>query len=404
MMKFVVKNVTRSKGRVGNILDLNKRPDVVLPTPLCLLNTRKGCVPHLTYDVLHKMVLNRQHSLPLCLPLTTLANSRTAIKAYGKGIASFIGFEDQVIYLSIQDPAEAIPQGYNDKAGISLWPKTGRWQLDVQHFMEMVESFQPDMAQVLCDSDTNKDSTPKRIRKSLDRSLHYLDLCLVHHAKSENVRERTALFATVEGGYDKASRKHSAKQTALRPVDGFVIEGFHNNGPEAENINPDDIKELVSEVVEHLPADKPRVLPGVYRPDVVLAAVQQGIDIFDTSYPYVVTERGGALVFKYSFRGAENSASSRGGDGEGSKTFEWNMKDTRYAADFTPIVEGCECYTCLKHTRAYVNHLLMTGEMLAEVLLMIHNLHHYLQFFSAIRDALTSDMLDQLKDVVLNSS
>lgn len=76
----------------------------------------------------------------------------------------------------------------------------------------------------------------------------------------------------------------------------------------------------------------------------------------------------------------------------------------RYQDDFGPLLEGCTCYCCQRHTRAYVHHLLVTNELLAGVLLMMHNFQHYFSFFSAIRDALRDNKLDQLKNLVFRQA
>lgn len=75
---------------------------------------------------------------------------------------------------------------------------------------------------------------------------------------------------------------------------------------------------------------------------------------------------------------------------------------TRYRDDFRPLVEGCGCYCCRNHKRAYLHHLLVTNELLAGVLLMIHNTSHYQDFFSALREALAADKLDLLRRRVLS--
>lgn len=76
----------------------------------------------------------------------------------------------------------------------------------------------------------------------------------------------------------------------------------------------------------------------------------------------------------------------------------------RYRDDFRPLVEGCECYCCQNHKRAYLHHLLVTKELLAGVLLMLHNLAHYGGFFSALRRALESGHFETLKSKVLGLS
>lgn len=74
----------------------------------------------------------------------------------------------------------------------------------------------------------------------------------------------------------------------------------------------------------------------------------------------------------------------------------------RYRDDFGPLVEGCGCYCCKNHQRAYLHHLLVTNELLASVLLMIHNTAHYLGFFSALREALAADQLHLLRRRILS--
>lgn len=73
----------------------------------------------------------------------------------------------------------------------------------------------------------------------------------------------------------------------------------------------------------------------------------------------------------------------------------------RYRGDFRPLVDGCSCYCCKNHKRAYIHHLLVTNELLAGVLLMLHNMTHYLGFFRALKEALANDRLQDLKSKVL---
>jgi queuine tRNA-ribosyltransferase subunit QTRTD1 len=73
------------------------------------------------------------------------------------------------------------------------------------------------------------------------------------------------------------------------------------------------------------------------------------------------------------------------------------MSDPSLKMDMSPLVADCECYTCRKHTRAYIHHLLAVREMLGKVLLMIHNLHHYTVFFQSIQEAIKQDRLEDLR-------
>ncbi|TMS16441.1 Queuine tRNA-ribosyltransferase accessory subunit 2 [Larimichthys crocea] len=183
--------------------------------------------------------------------------------------------------------------------------------------------------------------------------------------------------------------------------------------------------QLITAVTKELPEDKPRLLQGVGRPDEVLACAEAGVDLFESFFPFQVTERGCALCFDYDVspdperagrappavleleenRETAVVAQQNGDLNLDERTqmtsFEIDLKDKRYQDDFRPLVEGCGCYCCKNHQRAYMHHLLVTNELLAGVLLMIHNTAHYLGFFRALREALAGDKLDLLKRRVL---
>lgn len=206
----------------------------------------------------------------------------------------------------------------------------------------------------------------------------------------------------------------SARETAKRPVLGFCLDGLQT-GSMDQTLRT----KLISAVNTELPEDKPRLLQGVGRPDEVLACVEAGVDLFEGFFPFQVTERGCALCFNYNICPDPERAvleqdevekqlieTQRNGevnleDQTQMTTFEINLKDKRFEDDFGPLVEGCSCYCCRNHQRAYIHHLLVTNELLAGVLLMIHNTVHYQGFFSAVREALAKDELDVLKQQVL---
>lgn len=167
-------------------------------------------------------------------------------------------------------------------------------------------------------------------------------------------------------------------------------------------------------------------------PEDVLAAVQQGVDLFDCTYPLQATANGYALSFPLSPSaaaaaaaasgqqhqpqaaavansnpfGAAAAAAGGGGDGNGSSSrvvdvdageddTKINLWALRHRLDKGPLVPGCSCFTCQNHSRAYIHHLLHTHEMLAGVLLQMHNTHWWLGFFAAIREAVHQGQLQQ---------
>ena len=116
--------------------------------------------------------------------------------------------------------------------------------------------------------------------------------------------------------------------------------------------------------VDQLPAGKLRYMMGVGMPEDLLAATAQGVDLFDCVVP---TRHG-------------RNHTAFGKDGTSLK-----LRNAQYADDPAPLVEGCGCYCCRKYSRAYLRHLAVADEMLAGILLSIHNIHFLQDLMRAIR-------------------
>lgn len=383
-MRFSVSHACKgSNGRRGEIWALKDFPDGErLPTPMCLLYTQAGSVPHLTCDTLHRIKHIDHH--PALFPLPAIASFSSSVQEFGGGISKFAGLSSHPAIVRVQDPMKLTPSGFNDKAGVSVWDAAGRIHLNALTFTRIMESFKPACYQALCDSDTPKDASNKRLNRAVERTTSLLDQCIAAKSLSSALSD-CSILGTVVGGYSREHRLASAQEIAKRDVDGYVVEGFHVDGPESTNIKFDDVKGLLDEVVAYLPEDKPRFMHGILRPEFILKAAMSGIDVFDASFVNAATDGGLALSFSCS------------GDKDLSLMLErdlldqqlaLNVKDLSYRDKLTPLLEGCECYTCEHFTRAYVNHLLNTGEMLAYVLLNLHNIHHFLKYFEAIRNFL----------------
>lgn len=229
---------------------------------------------------------------------------------------------------------------------------------------------------------------------------------MVHSSKLQT------LFPFFPGGYDRKARKFSASETSQRSssLDGYVLDGFHENGPGSLDLDLSPVIDiLANDVYPHLrdgggenASEKPRLFHGSCDPAMVFRLVSEaGVDMFDASYVYHVTEEGKALVFENRFDEVIVS-NGNGSPKKAKKDFALNLKDPRFKEDFTPLSDRCSCYTCEKHTRGYVNHLLSTNELLGPVLLSLHNLHHYQVFFESLRKAVESKRLEEFKKVVLN--
>ncbi|MGH0186540.1 UNVERIFIED_CONTAM: hypothetical protein FKN15_021881 [Acipenser sinensis] len=398
--------------RLGVLTNLGKNGDKTLEVPGCLLYTRCGSAPHLTHETLETI-----EKIPAVtqLTLSTLAEYHEVLEEYKEGAGKFIGMPDSVLYCSLQDPAAPCPPGFITNKTVSVWGSGGRMEMTASKFMALQEVVRPDWFQSMADGETvQEDTSKKRVRKSVDRTLAFLDECLQLQQKSQDL-QGVEVLGVVEGGDILEERTRSAKETAKRPVGGFVLDGFQGDAMTRELR-----LKLISSVTAELPDDKPRLIQGIGRPNEVLDCVEAGVDLFESFFPYQVTERGCALSFRFRYQldpemqvlernGAQVNEEPRAekdsdvGDKEEKEPmtpFEMDLKSKKYREDFGPLVQGCSCYCCRNHTRAYVHHLLLTNELLSGVLLMMHNFQHYFGFFHSLRQALQEGHLEKLKALV----
>lgn len=128
----------------------------------------------------------------------------------------------------------------------------------------------------------------------------------------------------------------------------------------------------IKEVLEKVESDLPNIILFDGHPNDIRKAVSSGIDLFIVTMPILYAKRGYAMTFPL-----EN--------GENCEELAIDLKSMDYVHQHTPVVEGCSCMCCKKHSRSYIHHLLEVHEMVASTLLVIHNLHHYERLFEQIR-------------------
>src|SRR6266513_452898 len=171
-----------------------------------------------------------------------------------------------------------------------------------------------------------------------------------------------ALFGIVQGGAHLDLRRESLNRTAEIGFDGYAIGGL-SVGEEKEVM-----WRVVSDLAPAMPAEKPRYLMGVGTPEDLLEAVSHGIDMFDCVLP----TRNGRTGQAFTTRG------------------KLNIKNARWTRDTRPLDELCRCSVCRRHSRAYLRHLYLAGEMLASVLLTHHNLAFFLDTMRGVRQSIRS--------------
>ena len=180
-----------------------------------------------------------------------------------------------------------------------------------------------------------------------------------------DAREGYALFGIVQGGLHPDLRRASAEGLIGIGFDGYAVGGLAvGEGQQA-------MFEVLEATVPHLPADRPRYLMGVGRPDDIVGAVLRGIDMFDCVLP----TRSGRTAQAFTRRGTVN------------------LKNARHADDPRPLDEACRCPACRQFSRAYLHHLVRAGEILAPMLLTWHNLTYYQDLMAGLRGAIVEGTL-----------
>jgi queuine tRNA-ribosyltransferase len=172
--------------------------------------------------------------------------------------------------------------------------------------------------------------------------------------------QRNALFGIIQGGMYEDLRDESLQGLTNIGFDGYAIGGLSVGEPK------DDMLRILAHTAPQMPADKPRYLMGVGTPEDLVAAVAQGVDMFDCVMP-TRNARNGWLFTQYG---------------------DIKLRNTRYKMDTAPLDADCSCYTCRNFSRAYLHHLHRVGEILGSRLNTIHNLHYYQQLMSEMRSAI----------------
>ena len=182
--------------------------------------------------------------------------------------------------------------------------------------------------------------------------------------------EGAAIFGIQQGALDERFRRESADALIQIGFDGYAVGGL------AVGEGQDAMFGCLDYAPGQLPADKPRYLMGVGKPDDIVGAVERGIDMFDCVLP--------------TRSGRTGQAFTRGGP--------INIRNARFGEDSGPIDPACRCPVCASWSRAYLHHLVRAGEILGAMLMTEHNLWFYQQLMSDLRAAIADGALKTFAD------
>ena len=229
-------------------------------------------------------------------------------------------------------------------------------ELSPERSIEIQEALGSDVAMVL-DHVIQLPADKPVVRDACDRTVRWADRCRQAARRSDQ-----AQFAIVQGGLDTDMRVDCAERLVGLDFPGYAVGGLSVGEPEEE------MYRVLDATCPALPADRPRYLMGVGTPRNILEAISRGIDLFDCVMP----TRNGRNALAFTDQGP------------------LRMRNLKHQLDTEPLERDCPCPAC-RHSRGYLRHLFMAGEMLGPMLLTSHNLTYYQRLVAEAREAIEAD-------------
>jgi len=239
--------------------------------------------------------------------------------------------------------------------------------LSPEKALEIEIALGADIAMVL-DECIETPSEDARARQAAGRTLDWARRSRDYFA-SHGDPARQMLFAIVQGGTNRELRRTSAEALVNLDFPGYAIGGLAVGEPHAVTC------EMTEAAAAKLPADRPRYLMGVGKPEQILDYVALGVDMMDCVLP-TRSARHGCLFTSHG---------------------RLLIRNAQYAEDPRPIDDNCACAVCRRYSRAYLRHLYRSGEFLAVILNTHHNLYFYLDFMRQIRKAIEFGNLESFR-------
>ena len=229
--------------------------------------------------------------------------------------------------------------------------------LSPEKSIQVQKSINSDIIMVLDECPKLTDNK-KTLSNAIDVSTHWAERCKIEFGQDKS----KALFGIVQGGLYKDLREESINNLIKIGFDGYAMGGLAVGESQSEMFK------ILSETTYLLPEKKPRYLMGVGTPSDILGAVCQGIDMFDCVLP----TRSGRTGLAFTWDG------------------KLNIKNAKYQDDKSPLDPNCELKGLNQYSKSYLNHLIKSNEMMASMLISLHNINFYQQFMSEIRKNIKS--------------
>ena len=346
-------NCSHTKARAG----VFHTPHGIVETPRFMpvgtLATVKGIIPQQLEAANAQMILANTYHLHL--------QPGEDIVSEAGGLHGFMAWDKPILtdsggfqVFSLSEMRRITEKGVTFKS-----PRDGRMiELTPERSIQIQNALGADVIMAF-DECPPADATKEEVQAATDRSYRWLKRCIAEHQRTD----RQALFGIVQGGIHLDLRQKAVEQLAELDLLGYAIGGV------SVGEDPALINATVKYTAPLLPAEKPRYLMGVGTYREMAQAIAAGIDLFDCVIPTRFGRHGTALV-------------------QGERI---NIKNAQYKRDYTPLDQTCTCYACQNFSRAYLNHLVRSQEMLGYIMLSLHNVTELIRFTQQIRGSIFQD-------------
>jgi queuine tRNA-ribosyltransferase len=244
-----------------------------------------------------------------------------------------------------------------------------KFVLSPEKSIQIQKSIDSDILMVLdeCPSLTNNKD---KLINAIEISTNWAKRCKIEFGKNKN----KALFGIVQGGLDKKLRLDSLEKLVSINFDGYAMGGL------AVGEVQEEMFKILNETVNYMPKNKPRYLMGVGTPSDILGAVKSGIDMFDCVMP----TRSGRTGLAFTWEG------------------KVNLRNSKYQRDKSPLDRNISIRNLNLYSKCYLNHLVRTNEILASMLISLHNISFYQQFMHEIRKEIKKGTFNNFYNKYIN--
>tara|TARA_B100001057_G_scaffold413358_1_gene429898 strand:+ start:567 stop:1682 length:1116 start_codon:yes stop_codon:yes gene_type:complete len=241
--------------------------------------------------------------------------------------------------------------------------------LSPEQSIKIQKSINSDILMVLdeCPKLTNNRD---KLKSAIEISTKWAKRCKIEFGNNK----KKALFGIIQGGLYKDLRFESLQKLIDINFDGYAIGGL------AVGESQKEMFETVKNITDKMPENKPRYLMGVGTPSDILGAVKEGVDMFDCVMP----TRSGRTGLAFTWNG------------------KINLKNSIYKNDKSPLDENCTLRNLNRYSKSYLNHLIKTNELLASMLISLHNVNFYQQFMREVRKSIKSRTFTRFYNKYIN--